>query len=140
LSLADQVADLRAPTPSAAAELLAPDVQNLRREIDGLQRRSVAAVHARLDRARASTTASREQLTRRMDRRLQTAAEHVQAQADRLRALSPTATLSRGYAIARVDQRIVRDASTVEPGARLHVQLHRGQLTSTVQAIEPEAE
>lgn len=140
LSLADQVADLRAPTPSAAAELLAPDVQQLRRELDGLQRRAETAVHSRLARTRASTIASRDRLSRRMDRRLQSSAEHIQAQADRLRALSPAATLSRGYAIARVGERIVRDASTVEPGARMQVQLHRGQLTSTVQAIEPETE
>jgi exodeoxyribonuclease VII large subunit len=55
-----------------------------------------------------------------------------------LRALSPAATLSRGYAIARVDGRIVFDASAVQPGARMRVQLHRGRLNSTVESVEPE--
>jgi exodeoxyribonuclease VII large subunit len=56
-----------------------------------------------------------------------------------LRALSPAATLSRGYAIARLeDGHIVRDASRVDVGATLRVELHRGRLTSTVQAVEPE--
>ncbi|MDQ3810358.1 MAG: exodeoxyribonuclease VII large subunit, partial [Chloroflexota bacterium] len=66
------------------------------------------------------------------------AAERVQAQADRLGALSPAATLARGYAIARVDGRVVREASTVAAGQPLLVELHRGRLVSTVQAVEPE--
>jgi exodeoxyribonuclease VII large subunit len=117
LTLSDLVADLRAPTPSAAAELLAPDVANLRADVRALQRHARQAVDQQVRQRRRAT----EDLWRR------------------LRALGPRATLARGYAIVQQeDGRVLHDAAAVEPGARLHVQLHHGRLTSTVDAIEPE--
>ena len=56
-----------------------------------------------------------------------------------LDALSPRATLARGYAIVRVADGIVRDARSVAPGDALRIELHRGQLTSRVEAVEPES-
>jgi exodeoxyribonuclease VII large subunit len=138
LTLADLVADLRAATPSAAAELVVPDVRGLRRDINALHARGSAAVVRRLTDARQSTAGSAERLGRRMHARLAAAADRIHAQDDRLRALSPAATLSRGYAIVRAGERIVRDAASVSMGDELRVQLHRGRLTSTVQAVEPE--
>jgi exodeoxyribonuclease VII large subunit len=139
LTLADRVADLRAATPSAAAELIVPDASVLRQQVLSLRQRSLGASRARLDRAHASSAVAREQLQRRMGIRLTAANDHLASESARLRALSPAATLARGYAIARVGDRIVRDASSVEPGQMLGVELHRGRLTSTVQAVEPEA-
>ena len=95
LTLSDLVADLRAPTPSAAAELRAPDVSAIRGELRALQRR--------------------------------------------LRALSPSATLSRGYAIVESEGHVLHDAGSVAPGDHLRIQLHRGRLASTVEAVEPES-
>jgi exodeoxyribonuclease VII large subunit len=115
LTLSDLVADLRAPTPSAAAELLVPDVNGLLAEVRGLQRQARQTLTARFDRERRA----------------------VQEASRRLRSLGPAATLSRGYAIVESDSRILHNASDVGPGARLRIQLHRGGLTSTVDAIEP---
>jgi exodeoxyribonuclease VII large subunit len=78
------------------------------------------------------------QLRRRISSRIVATRDKVNASEAQLRALSPAATLSRGYAIARVDGRIVFDASTVESGSPMVVQLHRGRLNSTVESIEPE--
>jgi exodeoxyribonuclease VII large subunit len=138
LTLADLVADLRAATPSAAAELLVPDVRTLRTELLTLERRAHTAVHSRLSRAGADTRAAHDRLLRRMTTRLSYARGIVQAQHDRLRALSPRATLARGYAIARLGDSILTDADAVSAGDELRVELHRGRLTSTVQAVEPE--
>ena len=81
----------------------------------------------------------RGRLGRPCDRRLQVAREQLQAQPHRLRALSPAATLGRGYAIARLGGAILRDADAGRaPGDGLRIELHRGRLTSTVQAVEPE--
>jgi exodeoxyribonuclease VII large subunit len=116
LTLADLVADLRAPTPSAAGELLAPDIASLGRDIGMLRRRATQAITQQFDRRRHAI----DQLRRR------------------LAALGPAATLSRGYAIVEFDGHILHDAASVGPGNQLRVRLHHGQLTSTVETVEPE--
>ena len=117
LTLSDLVADLRAPTPSAAAELLAPDLGSLRSDVQGLRRRARQAMTQQFAQRRRAI----EDLRRR------------------LHALGPAATLARGYAIVHgEDGHILHDASVVGPGAHLRIQLRRGRLTSTVDAVEPE--
>jgi exodeoxyribonuclease VII large subunit len=138
LTLCDLVADLRAPTPSAAAELLAPDVAQLRREVDALRDRAERVVRGRLDQHRRAVSETYLRIERQTQQLVRTAAEQVAARSARLRALSPAATLSRGYAIVESDGHVLNDASQTQPGDRLRIQLHRGRLISTVDAIEPE--
>jgi exodeoxyribonuclease VII large subunit len=140
LTLADQVADLRAATPSAAAELIAPDLASLCRDARTLRRRAYVASLSYLQDARGRARGTHDHLLRRVRSRMQFTSERVQFQVSRLHALSPAATLERGYAIARVDDRIVLDARSVQRGQTLRVELHRGRLTSTVQAVEPAQE
>jgi exodeoxyribonuclease VII large subunit len=137
LTLADLVADLRAPTPSAAAELLAPDVAALRRDLYALRERGRRALSARVDTDRQALAHTRGRLVHQMRQLTGVARERTGAQAARLQAVSPSATLSRGYAIVEADGRILHDATAVAPGSQLRIQLHRGRLTSTVDAIEP---
>lgn len=139
LTLCDLVADLRAPTPSAAAELLAPDVAQLKLEVRALQERTNRVVAGRLDQHRRATRATYLRLERHVAFVLHTAHEQIDGHAARLRALSPAATLGRGYAIVESGGHVLHDASLVEPGARLQIQLHRGRLTGTVDGIEPDS-
>jgi exodeoxyribonuclease VII large subunit len=116
LTLSDLVADVRAATPSAAAELLTPDRESLRLDITRLRRRA--------DRATEQQLAQRRRAVSDLLRRLN--------------ALGPSATLARGYAIVEARGLVLHDAGDVSPGETLKVRLHRGQLTSTVDSVEPE--
>jgi exodeoxyribonuclease VII large subunit len=141
LTLSDLVADLRAPTPSAAAELLAPDLAALLGEARALHQRGRQALARNLDRHRQLAQAARVRLVRQTTHRVWLAREQIAAHASRLRALSPHATLSRGYAIVEsaAHGHVLHDAASVEPGHGLRIQLHHGRLTSTVDAVEPDS-
>ena len=138
LTLSDLVADLRAPTPSAAAELLAPDVLALRHEVRALQQRAQRVLKNRFNQHSRALDDTRGRLLRQVTYRLRSAREQLEARAARLRALSPAATLNRGYAIVESGGHVLHDATSVELGGSLHIQLHRGRLTSTVDFVEPE--
>jgi exodeoxyribonuclease VII large subunit len=152
-SIADFVADLRAPTPSAAAELLVPEALALQRDLlqqrerlRGLVARRLQTASQRLDRLQArllarhprqrlvawrqSLGAQGRQLQACMTRRLQrdrASAAHV---ARALHAISPLATLERGYAILfDADGVVVRSAAAVAPEAKLVARLADGHLT-----------
>jgi exodeoxyribonuclease VII large subunit len=160
VSIADLVADLRAPTPSAAAERALPE----RRTLAGELRRGFAALvsaarerradaAARLDRAgRAVAQQSPEARVRFQRQRLQAAARAVtratraRAQrgrqglgeaAARLQALSPLAVLGRGYGLVRraADQSIVRGPDDIEAGERLAIRVDQAELEALVEAV-----
>jgi exodeoxyribonuclease VII large subunit len=103
ITLCDLVADLRAPTPSAAAEAAVPVVEELRAKLSSVG----ASLQIAFARRTASARERVEHCTRalglaagRATRRKRTALTTVSA---RLHTLSPLATLARGYAIARAE-------------------------------------
>lgn len=201
VTIADFVADLRAPTPSAAAELLAPDSSDLQRRLDGLQRRLQLRMQhllatrrlqldglrrrlrhpgerlqqqaqrlddlelrlrramqrhlqdsaerlARLDTRLAAQHPERllgllrqrlehlgERLPRAMQGTLRERRQRLEAAAQTLQAVSPLATLGRGYAILLDDRgRAIRAAAQTQPGQHLHARLAEGGLELRVEA------
>lgn len=180
-TISDFVADLRAPTPSAAAELVVRPKADLEQAVAEQQRRLAQALRAhtlgwrnRFTRAAGSYVfrepqhllqhyrqrvdtlgqALRTQLTRAFRDRQQRADEaqlrlahamQLVTQARRadlrrltahLRALSPLAVLDRGYSITRRGDRVVRQASDVQPGDRLETRVAGGAVVSVVESIE----
>ena len=152
-TIADFVADRRAPTPSAAAELAAPDRRDMTLRVEALSEGMVSAMTERLEglaerleRARRhpllqSPYRLYEELIKRVDelsgrvldavkRVLLRAEKDLQLQAEKLDAFSPLKVLSRGYAIAQKwpSREIVRSASQVAPGERLLLRLHEGEI------------
>ena len=130
--LCDLAADVRASTPTAAARLLVPDLAELRARLaqsrDRLHRGaySLAGRHAgRLESARD-----------RLHRAPLLALERRRARLDnahaRLTALSPLATLERGYAIVRRGDDVVRGATQVERGDAITVRVADGTFGATV--------
>jgi exodeoxyribonuclease VII large subunit len=135
--LCDLAADARAATPTAAAALVVPDVRELRTSVDALHRRLGLSARGRLERRTTQLARLRERLDTAprafLDRR-RTALDHA---GSRLQALSPLATLQRGYAIVRASGEAVREAQAVSPGDPLEIQLAAGALGARVEEIRP---
>lgn len=158
-TIADFVADVRAPTPSAAAELAVPDISELKPVLSGVQTALTAEMEARLqqarwqvqslarnlahlsprgqlDNARQRTDHLLDRLDNAMHIRLERAVNRLELVQARLAGVSPLATLSRGYAIVRhPDGRIVRSVQEAAPGDDLSVQLADGKIGVKVEGI-----
>jgi exodeoxyribonuclease VII large subunit len=158
--LLDNVADVRASTPTDAAKRVVPDVSEQLALIDQLRGRARRCLKGQIDRERAwlAAAVSRpvlanpvreldrlEEKIRAMAERAQRAVstqlghtardlEHTRA---RLLTLSPASTLRRGYAIVqRPDSTVVRTAAQVEDGETLTVRFAEDQLTATVETTQ----
>jgi exodeoxyribonuclease VII large subunit len=152
VTIADLVADLRAPTPSAAAELAVPDRLALlaetaalrdrlrsllaerltvgRDDLDAAGRRLLRrSPQRRLSERRQRLDEMTEDLTARLDRRFQRHQATVAALAGQLRALDPRAVLGRGYAVVTLadTNAVVDRAGVVTAGARLRVRVRDGE-------------
>jgi exodeoxyribonuclease VII large subunit len=113
-TIADMIADLRAPTPSAAAERTVPDRDAMLREFAIKQQRMINSTRRRL----AQTRTFMESVTRDMLRNLRmltrTREQRMRASAGKLEALSPLAALSRGYSVAlAADGRVLKRVADI---------------------------
>lgn len=165
VTLADLAADVRALTPSEAAELVAPASEELVADLRQLEQRLAAALRSRADSARLRLdaltrhTAFRRpyqgifELARRLDEfdsradravrgLVRLARQKTDTAAGRLDSLSPLAVLGRGYSLTQrtADGRVVRDATELSPGEQITTRFARGQATSRVERIEEVAD
>ena len=136
VSICDLVADVRAPTPSAAAEAAVPVLAELRDRVRAVAATLTALAEERVARAHeaAETAALRigAAATRRVDGQRLT----LEATAARLNALSPLATLGRGYAIARdATGRTIRSVASVRSGDAVEVVLHDGVAGAEITSV-----
>jgi exodeoxyribonuclease VII large subunit len=161
VTLADLAADVRAATPSEAAELVVPATEEMLEALRQVERRMAGALAARASSARARLDAlavSRvfrrplervHDLARRLDEwesrggramvhRLDVARHRVEAISARLDSLSPLAVLARGYSLTEhvADGRLVRDASTLVVGEQLRTRFAQGRTISRVEQID----
>jgi exodeoxyribonuclease VII large subunit len=135
--LCDLAADLRAATPTAAAALVVPDARELRSVLDGSYGRLEIAVRRRLERDEERLARIAERLRAApqvLVERRRTTHDHLCV---RLQALSPLATLARGYAIVRTAGEALREAASVSPGQPLEIELASGSLGARVEEIRP---
>jgi exodeoxyribonuclease VII large subunit len=159
-TIADFVADLRAPTPSAAAELVAARedeicsaLDHLGRQLRRLMRYRVVDLRSRVQEqalsqafdevksqlrdARRRFDAAATACDGAMETTLQEARERFGLAAASLDALSPLAVLQRGYAIAQdASGKPIRDAASVNVGDEVSVRLSKGKLNTRVETIE----
>lgn len=160
VTISDYVADLRAATPSNAAELAVPDQDSLRQALDTMSSTMISALDRQLRAARRhlSILASSPSLqtptgyleqkktglmhlysrlisaeTRIIDRKKQ----NFIAMTSKLDAMSPLKVLMRGYSMAQsADGSVIRSVDQVRPGDILKISLSDGQLTASVTEVK----
>jgi exodeoxyribonuclease VII large subunit len=158
-TIADFVADVRAPTPSAAAELVSPDLLEIRRQLALYKQTATELLRQRI-------SGRREQVERQMwalkrvspqaqinnyrqrvdgltanarrviDHQLVVERQRLDNLSGRLTALSPLSTLDRGYAIVQHGAKIVTRAAQVAPGDEIAVKFKEDDLQATVREVQ----
>lgn len=158
LSIADLVADCRAPTPTAAAEMVVPRWEDLRAQVED----HAQALHAAMQRLLFEQRNTVEHLSKRlrhpgrqvavlrdrlraaaarvvlaMARRQERAHSRVQELTTALNSLSPLAVLGRGYSLTRTwaEGRVVTDAATLSPGENLRISFAKGEARVRVEEV-----
>ncbi len=157
-ALCDFAADIRAPTPSAAAEHAVPERREVLRELAGFEERMRSLLIHRVAAAAGEVEDLRERihprrLSRRINERMQRLAEHEEllrraaaGRVQRERAAlaevraslggqNPLAILERGYCIVEADGRIARSAASLSPGERLTIRMMDGRANAVVEEI-----
>ncbi|MBI2408218.1 MAG: exodeoxyribonuclease VII large subunit [Gemmatimonadetes bacterium] len=140
VTIADLVADLRAATPSAAAEAAVPVLAELVDWLESLQRMMGAAVERRVVNARRDLRRLANDLSLRAGRTVERRRARVQQVAARIDALSPLNTLARGYAVARDAQgHALGSAAAFAAGQAFALVLRDGQVDAVVSGVRPGA-
>ena len=164
-TIADFVADLRAPTPSAAAELAVPETEKLLEGVRMSAARSRELVERRIESHReriASLLSSyglrrpsdaiqqreqrRDELVKslfiHMSNRMREQEQRAAVQVGKLDGLNPEAVLKRGYSICRrlPDRILVRDAGLLRAEDRIDVTFHRGSVQGVVESVRSESD
>ena len=124
VSIADLVADHRAATPSAAAETVVPEIGVLLARLQGLKESLTSALRNVVRRGWDSAEDGRGRLVESMREVLAARARQLSLLSTRLDALSPLATLGRGYAVPLDDEgTVLRRGSMFEIGARFDLRV-----------------
>ncbi|MDX2182461.1 MAG: exodeoxyribonuclease VII large subunit [Gemmatimonadaceae bacterium] len=136
ISLTDLVADLRAPTPSAAAEAAVPVWAELQAEVQAQARRLRQSLVQKAARARQKYDAVQRQLQLASTRLVERRRARLEGIAGRLEALSPLATLARGYGVARAtDGTPLTRAIAFKKGLSFELVLQDGRVRATASEV-----
>ncbi len=136
LTLCDLVADLRAPTPSAAAEAATPDRSEVLAHVAHLAQRLGRGLAQRSQRVVDRLNRAADRVTQAMRNHLERHDARLTTHAARLDALSPLKVLARGYAVARgEDGRVLKRVVQLPPGLAFRLRVTDGEVGARV---EPE--
>ncbi len=160
LSIADLVADSRAPTPTAAAEMVVPVWTDLSDRVAGIaralttvmqrtvsdRRRQAMRLEERIrdpqhqiDALRERTQTALARLHSAFERKNEGVRARLEDLATTLNSLSPLAVLGRGYSLTRTipENAVVRDAATLRPGERVRLTFAQGEAQARVEEVTP---
>ena len=156
VTISDFVADLRAATPSNAAELAVPDKDSLHQMLDTIYATMITAMQRQLQSARRqlrilsaspalqgptvylqhrrkSLSILNHQLIAAQSQIIHRHQQRFLTQTAKLEAMSPLKVLTRGYAMLESDEgRVIRSVMQVNPGDLIHIRLNDGEVTATI--------
>lgn len=160
-TISDLVADLRAPTPSAAAQMVVEDREKLLEQVESAAKKLSGVLlsllelsRQRLKRVRDSYGLRRpldivtqrsqkvdeldRQLLSGLKRRFDAKTEMISLLGEKLKALSPSAVMKRGYSVVRrlPDLRLLTDAALLKEEDRVEVKFFKGRIESKVESID----
>lgn len=162
VTISDYVADLRAATPSNAAELAVPDQDALRQNLDAISSAMASTLNRQLkaaerhlqllsssptlrsptgylDQRRQSVELLKNRLIAAQNQNLSKAKQHYISVISKLDAMSPLKVLTRGYSMVRNDSgEVVRSVEQVTIGEEIRIHLSDGTLSATVVSKEEE--
>ncbi len=132
-TICDFVADLRAPTPSAAAELTVPDVRGMLQDLDMRYDRLTETLQAIVEGAREQLEDYIELFKKVGPRQLKLEEERLKGLVGKTESLSPLSVLSRGYSVAMKNGKTVKSVSDVEKGDKLLLRLQDGAVNTIIE-------
>lgn len=158
-TIADFVADLRAPTPSAAAELAVPDIFELKAELLGLKQHLSVLVRNmfvserekitnfekqvtllspanKIQNSRQELSNAYEKIVNSMNLRLNDEKNKLSVLSGKLNALSPLAVLSRGYSITYNNKKSVMSVNDIKVNDNIKVKVTDGAILATVTDVK----
>ena len=154
-TIADFVADLRAPTPSAAAELAVPDVYELKQKINSYQNRYRNSLKKRIElmklryekciKSRVFTDPTRkikdqymilDKYVKRLETKISILQKDKKTQfielVSKLDTLSPLKTLTRGYCLTEKESKIIKSASELKKNDNIKLKFYDGEKTANI--------
>jgi exodeoxyribonuclease VII large subunit len=133
VSLTDLVADVRAATPSAAAEAVVPDREGTLALVNGLARRLAGGLVGRVEAGQQRLERTADRLSATLSGRLEGGRARLDALGGTLQALSPLRVLERGYAVARdADGHVLRRVAQFTTGSPFRLTLADGDVPARV--------
>ena len=131
-TICDFVADLRAPTPSAAAELTVPDVNSLLQDLDMRYERITETMSGIIEDGKEYLLDFVETFKKTGVEQLRFKNEQLKGLIGKIETLNPLSVLSRGYSVSLKDGKTIRSVNGIEVGEQLEVRFTDGKIQTTV--------
>ena len=138
VTIADLVSDVRAATPSMAAELAVKEKREITEDLAQLRHRLSRSLTNRMDMFSMQLDGLSNSFRHHMTSRIENLERHIENYSGKLASLNPFSVLERGYAIVSKEksEEIVRDSRTLIPSEKLVVRLSRGRAFCSVDGTE----
>lgn len=136
VSLAELAADMRASTPSNAAELLVPDKKELVASLKQLQQQLLQAATSRVSQSLVELQECRQRVHDESLRCLRQANEHLEACSQLLHAYDPSAALKRGYSLIRKNGELITKVADLNKSDSISIQLQDGAAGAIITEVK----